>query len=93
MNNFELDEAAVDLLAQYTPYKIARELVITKENYDNLAWEYKQVCKELEELRDETLGALVGVEAEPEKPKNTFGSPATEQDAIDWAITMVDEGW
>ncbi len=53
MNNFELDEAAETLVAIHTPYKLARELLITKENYDNLAWEYKQVCKELSELRED----------------------------------------
>lgn len=53
MNNFEIDDLALDLLCQHTPYKIARELVITKDNYDNLAWEYKQVRKELEELRED----------------------------------------
>lgn len=75
MNNFELHGLAEELLIKHTPYKLAREFVILKEEHENLLWEYKQVKKELD------------------KPKNTFGSPATEQDAIDWAITMVDEGW
>lgn len=51
MNNFQLDEAAMDLLVAHTPYKIARELVILKEEHENLLWEYKQVLRELEELR------------------------------------------
>ena len=50
MTNFELDEAAVDLLARYTPYKIARELVLLKEEHENLLWEYKQLHKEAYEL-------------------------------------------
>ena len=83
MNNFEIHDRAEELLVVHTPYKLARELVILKEEHENLLWEYKQTQKELEELRGD----------KSKQRKNTFGSPATEQDAIDWAITMVDEGW
>lgn len=50
MNNFELDEKAMDLLVAHTPYEIARELVILKEEHENLLWEYKQLHKESYEL-------------------------------------------
>tara|TARA_Y100000593_G_scaffold94032_1_gene191261 strand:+ start:52613 stop:52789 length:177 start_codon:yes stop_codon:yes gene_type:complete len=50
MNNFELDEKAMDLLVAHTPYKIARELVILKEEHENLLWEYKQAQKHIYEL-------------------------------------------
>ena len=51
MNNFDIDDQAMDLLVAYTPYKIARELVMLKHEYDNLLWEYEQALRDLEELR------------------------------------------
>lgn len=51
MNNFEIHDRTEELLAMHTPYSLARELVILKEEHENLLWEYKQTQRELEELR------------------------------------------
>lgn len=51
MNIFEIHDRMDELLMRHTPYELAKELAILKEEHENLLWEYKQAQRELEELR------------------------------------------